>query len=421
MKKMPTFPGTEPNRPVSADGPGVACAHAKLVPTAELRPNPGNPNTHSKAQLDLYARILRHQGWRKAITVSKQSGLIVTGHGAWLTAKAEAFKNRADEVAHMIADNKLPQLAEIDEDALAKAISEDLKGPFDLSLTGLSLDELQDLELIPGTPDDTPLDLSTNNLNRLQKKWKTATGQLWQFGEHRLLCGDSTKADHVQKLIKKDRPVLMVTDPPYGVNYDANWRNEAARTSKGMGNRCLGAGAIGKVNNDHRSDWSEAWKLFDGDVAYVWHAGVMASKVEGSLLAAEFVIRSQIVWAKSNFAIGRGDYHWQHEPCWYAVRKGGKSHWSGDRSQATLWQIDKPQKSETGHSTQKPIECMARPIQNNSKAGDLVYDPFLGSGTTLIACENLKRGCRGIEIAPEYVAVTLQRWCDLTGNRPKLS
>lgn len=211
----------------------------------------------------------------------------------------------------------------------------------------------------------------------------------------------------------------MVTDPPYGVEYDPNWRNEAARSCSAMGNRSLGAGAVGVVRNDDNADWRLAWALFPGDVAYVWHAGLFANVVAESLAATGFKLRSQIIWAKSQMVIGRGDYHWHHEPCWYAVREGKPGHFLGDRKQTTVWQIDKPQKSETGHSTQKPVECMARPIRNNSKPGDLVYEPFSGSGTTLIACEQLGRKCRAIELNPQYVAAAIERWHKATGKDPK--
>jgi len=286
----------------------------------------------------------------------------------------------------------------------------------------LDLDQLKELTVLP-------IDLNSllpkpvidvepqiDNAAELAKKWKTKTGQLWQLGEHRLLCGDSTKGEDVARLLGKEKPMLMVTDPPYGVEYDANWRNEADRAN----GKPYGARAVGKVTGDSECDWTEAWRLFPGDVAYVWHADRHASRVQASVEIAGFEIRCQIVWAKNTFAIGRGDYHWQHEPCWYAVRKCKRGQWSGDRSQTTLWEIDKPQKSETGHSTQKPIECMARPIRKNSKKGDAVYDPFLGSGTTLIACENLGRRCFGLEISPDYVAVTLQRFLDSTGKKPVL-
>jgi DNA modification methylase len=184
--------------------------------------------------------------------------------------------------------------------------------------------------------------------------------------------------------------------------------------------RAIGGRAIGKVTNDDRAGWREAFDLFSGDVVYCWHASAYAIEVAQDINAIGFIIRNQIIWAKNNMVIGRGNYHWQHEPCWYAVRKGKTGRWVGGRQQTTLWEIDKPMRSESGHSTQKPVECMARPIRNNSKTGDEVYDPFVGSGTTTIACEQLGRKCRTMEIDPGYVAVTIQRWADATGKTPEL-
>jgi DNA modification methylase len=205
----------------------------------------------------------------------------------------------------------------------------------------------------------------------------------------------------------------MVTDPPYGVDYDPNWRNEASRWSGSTVK--LGASAIGKVSNDDRADWLEAWQLFPGNVAYVWHAGLRGGEVALSIRAAGFELRSQIIWNKTRLVIGRGNYHWQHEPCWYAVRKSNRGEWQGDRTQSTVWDIPKPKTSETGHSTQKPIECMKRPIENNSKPGDAVYEPFSGSGTTIIAAEMTGRKCYALEISPAYVDVAIQRWQTFTG------
>lgn len=203
----------------------------------------------------------------------------------------------------------------------------------------------------------------------------------------------------------------MVTDPPYGVEYDPDWRNHAHRSD----GTPLGASAKGTVRNDDRADWREAWALFPGDVAYVWHAGLFAGIVANSLIETGFKLRSQIIWAKSNFAIGRGDYHWKHEPCWYAVREKGKGHWAAGRDQTTLWEIPKPAKSETGHGTQKPVECMKRPIENNSSPGQAVYEPFSGSGTTIIAGEMTGRLVFAIELSPAYVDVAVTRWEKFTG------
>jgi hypothetical protein len=171
------------------------------------------------------------------------------------------------------------------------------------------------------------------------------------------------------------------------VNYDADWRNSAQRAN----GQPFGGRAVGKVTNDDCVDWRAAWSLFKGDVAYVWHGALHVANMSCQLTECGFDLRALIVWAKNNFAVSRGHYHWQHETLWYAVRKGRTAHWSGDRSQTTLWSIDKPLKSETGHSTQKPVLCMQRPILNNSEAGEAVYDPFVGSGTTIIAAEIIQR------------------------------
>lgn len=223
-------------------------------------------------------------------------------------------------------------------------------------------------------------------------------GDLFEIGQHRLLCGDSTIADDVEKLLVGKEPYLMVTDPPYGVVYNADWRNH---TGMARADR-----AIGKVSNDDRCDWGDAWALSPSAVAYVWHDGIKSNVVQDSLERCNYQLRSQIIWAKNNIVISRGDYHWKHEPCWYAVKKGSKGNWAGDHKQSTIWEIDKPQKSQTGHSTQKPVECMARPIRNHD--GD-VYDPFLGSGTTMVAAHQLNRKCYGMEIDPKYCQVIVDR------------
>lgn len=256
-------------------------------------------------------------------------------------------------------------------------------------------------------PDDVP-ELRAEAISR--------PGDVWMLNTHRLMCGDSTSADNVAALLAGAKPGLMVTDPPYGVEYDADWRNQSLRAD----GTPIGGRATGKVKNDEQCDWREAWALFPGNVAYVWHASYFTGQVQQSLEVVGFETRASIIWAKSHAAIGRGHYHWQHEPCWYMVRKGGTGNWAGDRKQTTLWHIDKPQKSETGHSTQKPVECMRRPIENNSNPGQAIYEPFSGSGTTLIAAEQTGRPCYAMEISPEYVDMAVRRWQLFTGLRAKL-
>src|SRR5438874_7767114 len=287
------------------------------------------------------------------------------------------------------------------------------KRGFDLGLTGFDEFELGELfaERAQGRtdPDDAP---------EPPAHPVAEPGDLWVLGRHHLLCGDSTVATDVERVLGGVAPHLMVTDPPYGVSYDPAWRNRAA--AQGIIGQKKASRAIGEVVNDDRADWREAWALFPGSVAYIWHAGTKAGIVQDSLAACGFETRAQIIWAKNNFAIGRGHYHCKHEPCWYVVRKGSTASWVGDHSQTTLWQIDKNLKSETGHGTQKPVECMRRPIENNASPGQAVYEPFSGSGTTIIAAEMTGRVCHAIEIAPAYVDVAVKRWQEFTGQQAVL-
>lgn len=250
----------------------------------------------------------------------------------------------------------------------------------------------------------------------------TRLGDMWLLDNHRVICGDSTSDEVAKELLQDITPVLMVTDPPYGVEYDANWRNQTMRPN----GEPYGAKAVGKVLNDDRADWFGVWKLWNPQVIYCWHAGIKAAEVQLSLEKDNYKIVSQIIWAKPIFVFGRGDYHWKHEPCWYAVRNGSTHNWLGDRKQSTIWEIDnnntfsQDKEERTGHSTQKPVRCMAIPMQNNSLKGDVVCDPFLGSGTTLIAAEQLGRRCLGAELNPIYVDIIIDRWQRLTGKEAKL-
>ena len=244
-------------------------------------------------------------------------------------------------------------------------------------------------------------------------------GDLYQLGKHFLLCGDSTKPEDVAKLLQGVEPVLMVTDPPYGVSYDPAWREGV---DLGVGER-----SKGKVKNDDIIDWSLAYTLFPGDIAYVWHAGIYGHIVAKNLIDCGYQIKAQIIWAKQHFALSRGNFNWQHEPCLYVVKNKKKHNWQGVNNASTIWNIKNnnsfgnSDKEQTyGHGTQKPIECMLRPINYNSCPGQAVYDLFLGSGTSLIASEQSGRICYGMEIDPIYCDVILQRYIDFVGNADSL-
>lgn len=379
-----------------------------------LIPYARNSRTHSDAQVAQIAASIREFGFTNPVLVDEANG-IIAGHGRVLAARKLKMADvpairlshltEAQKRAYVIADNKLALNAGWDIELLRLEIN-DLRGlEFDVALTGFSTEEIDALMAAPGTEGLTDPDA----IPEAPERPIAVPGDVWLLGRHRLVCGDCTDPLAVEKALNGVKPHLMVTDPPYGVEYDAEWRNGA------LGGK-VGGRATGKVENDGKADWREAWALFPGDVAYVWHAGNMAHVVAESLMASDLGIRAQIIWAKSQFVIGRGDYHPQHEPCWYAVRKGRKGHYDGGRKQSTLWQIEKPRKSETGHSTQKPVECMKRPIENNSSPGQAVYEPFSGSGTTIIAAEMTGRACHAIELNAAYVDVAVKRWQEFTGQ-----
>jgi DNA modification methylase len=384
-------------------------------PIDRLHPYAQNAKMHGSDQVAKIAASMAKFGWTVPCMVA-DDGELIAGHGRVLAATRLGLSevpvirlghlDEAERRAYRIADNKLTELGDWDEAILRDEIAGLLAEDFDLSLLGFDDVDLDALLQDPDEAGDGTVE-GEDEVPEPPGNPVSRPGDLWQLGSHRLICGDSTLAEVVGRLLGDVRPQLMVTDPPYGVEYDPGWRNKAGAASTKR---------TGKVLNDDRADWRKAWALFTGDVAYVWHGALHATTVADSLRAAGFNVRSQIIWAKDRLVLSRGDYHWQHEPCWYAVRKTGKGHWAGDRKQTTLWQIaNKDQDADTVHGTQKPVECMRRPILNNSSPGQAIYEPFMGSGTTLIAAETTGRVCYGIELSPAYVDVAVQRWQQFTG------
>ena len=389
----------------------------KAMKTVELIPYARNSRTHSDEQVAQIAASIKEFGFLNPIIVDGENG-IIAGHGRLLAAQRLGIDQlpvieakhltEAQKKAYVIADNRLALNAGWDHDLLKIELQELQDLSFDVDLLGFD-----DGEIAALLADKTEGLTDEDAVPEAPAVPVTVPGDVWTLGRHRLVCGDSTDPLVVDKCLNGVVPHLMVTDPPYGVEYDADWRNHALRSD----GTAVGGRAIGKVENDDKADWSEAWALFPGDVAYVWHAGNKAHIVAKSIEDSGFGIRAQIIWAKNNIVIGRGHYHPKHEPCWYAVRKNATGHWNGDRKQSTVWNIDKPMKSETGHSTQKPVECMRRPIVNNSSPGQAVYEPFCGSGTTIIAAETEGRSCHAIELSPEYCDIIIKRWQDFTGQQ----
>lgn len=392
---------------------------ARRIPISELAPNTGqipgvprNPRIIQDGRFTKLVRSLKEDPemleLRELLVYEHDGSYVVIGGNMRLKALKHIGETEAPckvippgmppEKLRAIATKDNSGFGEWDWDALAEEWDRGELDEWGVDFPAITKPKkgLTDPDAVPETP----------------KVPVTRPGDIWALGEHRIICGDSTKAQVVSALLVGAEPHLMVTDPPYGVNYDPKWRVRAGVNME--------TAASGIVHNDDRADWREAWALFPGDVAYVWHGGVHTHTVADSLVASGFGLRAQIIWNKGQLVMGRGDYHWQHEPCWYVVRGGKTGHYVGGRKQTTVWDIAKPHKSETGHSTQKPVECMLRPILNNSKPGDLVYEPFSGSGTTIIACEQSGRKCRAIELAPEYVDVAVKRWQEFTGKEAVL-
>jgi DNA modification methylase len=387
----------------------------EIWPIDKFIPYARNPRKND-AVVDRMAASIQEFGFKIPV-LARSSGEVVDGHlrlkaarklgiteipvilcDEWTPAQVKAFR---------LMVNRSVTWADWDDDLLGLELL-DLKNlDFDLGLTGFEDKELVRLLVAQEATDG----LCDEDVAPPVPQTPTSKmGDLWLLGSHRLLCGDSTVQQTVTRVLGSVKPTLLVTDQPYGVQYDPEWRKRA-----GVNN----SNRMGKVRNDDRADWREAWALFPGDVAYVWHGALHASTVSDSLESCGFEIRSQIVWAKPSLVMGRGHYHWQHEPCWYAVR--GTGHWNGDRKQSTLWHIEnRNQDAETVHSTQKPVECMRRPIVNNSSPGQAVYEPFSGSGTTIIACEKEARIAHAVELEPAYVDIAVLRWQNFTGKQAVL-
>lgn len=413
-------------------------AEIELMPLSSLIPYARNSRTHSEEQVAQIAASIHEFGFCNPVLIDADNS-IIAGHGRVLAAtrlKLDVVPcirlshlSDAQKRAYVIADNKLALNAGWDVELLANELSDLHADDFDMGLLGFSAEELENImNLEAVTETDVDAEPRIDEAELLRGLWETKRGQIWSLGSHRLMCGDSTDPADVGALLGGASPQMMVTDPPYGVKYDPTWRHDAGVNKS---NR------IGVVENDDIADWTSAWRLFGGAVAYVWHGGLHSGTVQDSLVKAGFVMRAQIVWVKPKLVMPRGHYHWQHEPCWladkaelmseaecdeawYSVRKNSTAGFVGGRKQTTVWEIGFKGEVKTTHGTQKPVECMARPIRNHSLSAGGVYEPFAGSGTTVIACEQLGRRCFAMELSPAYVAVILQRYKDATDRDPVL-
>ena len=388
----------------------------KEVKISDLKEYDKNPRKIKKEQLDKLTAHINEDGYHQRIIVNTDY-TIIGGHQRKKALLQAGYK--PSDVIEVLMPERTLQQQELDRINVRDNLD---FGEFDFDILqeqfnleeleefGFDKEFLETLEpvIIPSIDEDEIEQVPANPVSKL--------GDVYILGNHRLMCGDSTNPEHVSKLLNGNNPILMVTDPPYGVSYTPEWSEVA-----GKGER-----AKGTVLNDDRYDWSDAYSLFTGDVAYIWHPSKYTHKFAEHIENCDFKLISLIIWSKQHFALSRGDYHHQHEPLWYAVKRGKQHNWQGKRDQSTIWEINNNNvfggggEEQTGHGTQKPIECMLRPIINNSKVGEGVYDPFGGSGTTLIACEKSDRNCYMMELSPAYVDVIVKRWEKETGEKAVL-
>ena len=392
---------------------GKTTTEMQLVPLEKLVPYVNNARTHSPEQITRLRSSLREFGFINPVIIDRDYG-IIAGHGRVLAAKEENitevpcvfvdYLTEAQKKAYILADNRMALDAGWDEELLRIEI-ESLQGAdFDVSLTGFSEDEIADLfaDDEDKKAKDDDFDLSA----ALEKASFVERGDIWTVGRHRLMCGDATNAEDVAALMDGKKANLIVTDPPYGVSF---------KSSDGL-----------TIQNDsmkndefytflYNSFQNMAGHLENGGSAYVFHADTEGLNFRKAFIDAGFHLAGVCIWVKNSLVLGRSDYQWQHEPVLFGWKKGGKHSWYSDRSQTTIWSYDKPKRNKN-HPTSKPLDLLGYPICNSSQENAVVMDTFGGSGSTLMACEQLNRICCMMELDEKYASVILRRYVEDTGD-----
>ncbi len=401
------------------------------VPIADLHPDPANARSHDERNLGAIQASLAKFGQRKPIVVQRSGMIVRAGNGTLAAARALGWTEIAavvvdegdvEATAYAIADNRTAELASWDEDVLGRLLSELQQAPdFDHLVAGFSDAEIDRL-LGPSAGESDP-----DEIPPVPAEPVARPGDLWLLGRHRLLCGDATNAEDVARLLDGARPGLLVTDPPYGVELDAEWRDRAGKNALGPAEPSYMRRSEGHQNTtisgDTIADWSHAFELVPSvEVAYVWHASAHTLEVGLGLRRIGIDLRQMLIWRKPHFVLSRTHYHYATEPCWYGVRNGSTAKWIGSRDQSNVIDAPSPKQLMAGsteekvdHPTQKALVCMERPVANHDFAE--VYEPFSGGGTTLVACERLRRRCIAMEIDPKYVDVAVARWERFTGAK----
>ena len=384
----------------------------QLVSLDKLVPYVNNARTHSAEQINKLRSSLREFGFINPVIIDRDFG-IIAGHGRVLAAREEGITDvpcvfvdhltEAQKKAYIIADNRMALDAGWDEELLRVEIESLQAEAFDISLTGFGDDEIADLfGKDAGDAKDDDYDLTA----ALEKAAFVEKGDVWVVGRHRLVCGDATNPDDVEKLMDGKKANLIVTDPPYGVSF---------KSASGL-----------TIQNDSMKDeefYNFLYKSFanmvahmeSGGSAYIFHADTEGLTFRKAFIDAGFHLAGVCIWSKNSLVLGRSDYHWQHEPVLYGFLKNGKHRWYSDRKQTTIWNFNKPKRNEN-HPTSKPLDLLAYPIRNSSQENAIVIDTFGGSGSTLMACEQTNRICYTMELDEKYASVILRRYVEDVGN-----
>jgi len=390
---------------------------------------PKNARKWTPAAVEKVASSIREYGWRQPVVVDAHE-VIIIGHLRRAAGRKAGMTECPVHVARDLTPEQVRGLRLMDNRSHEEAAWDfELLGPELIDLQrlgfGLELTGFDEQELASAMTQKTDGLTDPDECPPVPEAPVSMAGDLWLMGPHRLLCGSCVDEAAVVRVLDGGKPTLLITDPPYGVELDSEWRDRAGLGSGPAGpsytKRRIAGHTITSMSGDTVADWSPAFALVSSlAIAYVWHATSHMIEVALGLQRLGFELRQQIIWEKTVAAISRQAYHWKHEPCWYAVRKGHTANWIGTKDQTTIWEAASPKQISSGskeekfdHPTQKPIALMERPIKNHDGA---VYEPFGGSGTTLMACETLGRNCYAIEIEARFVDVIVTRWQNFTGR-----
>lgn len=442
----------------------IHCQYTELCDAESLIPNPRNPNKHPKRQIELLAKIIQTQGWRQPVTVSNRSGFIVRGHGRLEAAlligckvpvERQDYASEAEEWADLVADNRIAELASIDTDEMAKLLADLDELDIDMELTGYSGKALDNLLADIRTHDIRDDGFDAAEAAAEIKEPKTKRGDIWLLGRHRLMCGDTTLAADMGRLMNGRRAAMIFTDPPYNVDYQGGTKAKLKIKNDNMTAEAFREFLAEAFHNLHRG-------AQPGAAIYICHADSAGNEFREAMTASGWALKQCLVWVKNQFVVGRQDYQWRHEPILYGWREGETHRFFGGRKQSTviedlpvviqeqggeslicvtvgteqvvirakdvevisraddsvmsIWRYEKPLRNGD-HPTMKPIPLCARAIENSSREDEIVLDGFGGSGSTLIAAEQTGRICYTMECDPIYADVIVKRWEKFTGQK----